>query len=359
MKNYFRLTQSDGSIIKLYKDDIVSLSPKEMTFEKVTKEGIISGYLKFKANGLAFSKVIDLMKDYAKMPFKAAVEAVRHGTHQIEKDCDNLDLLRDVLKEAFPEDKSIPTASANFYYKYFKKEEWGGATKATWKNLPIIKLSEIMPKEEITKTECESRAEFLFGKDGAETIEKIDKIYNLLMEQKELISQRDCIGRELKITPIEGTFQHVGNPVEEKPVELVDGKWYKSTVKNGSLFEYLGNNQVRGFFKGKEWIDIWSWPGRDDLRPATTSEITEALKNEAIKRGLIGGVMVKEPLRNDLKDPHVQKTFTMNSDTYLLENPIRLMNYGYCIMFDGIWATPIPTLTRKEAEEKLNVKIVD
>jgi len=32
---------------------------------------------------------------------------------------------------------------------------------------------------------------------------------------------------------------------------------------------------------------------------------------------------------------------------------------SYNIFQNGIWATPIPTITRKEAEEQLNKKIVD
>jgi len=172
-----------------------------------------------------------ILGDTSKMPFKAACEAIKHGTHQIEKDCDNLDLLRDVLKEAFPEDTDRNVTGTNFKaWDKINSEKFMSRTYP-FDFLPIIKLSEIMTKEENVGFDFLMEMSKLNEKIDRQK-KRIDKIVKVadsmvkkLNEQKELISQRDCVGRELKITPIEGVFQHVGNPVEEKPVELFSDRW--------------------------------------------------------------------------------------------------------------------------------------
>jgi len=164
-----------------------------------------------------------ILGDTSKMPFKAACEAIKHGTHQIEKDCDNLDLLNQILHDAFGS-ACKSQGSAACYYK--AGLYWVGNSGPN--SLPIIKLSEIMPKEEkridIVNTDSvnqvdEFHAKFLNTLSILDkvtvNIEKIKKLQekqeHLLKKNKELISQRDCIGRQLKIKPIEGTLQHLGN----------------------------------------------------------------------------------------------------------------------------------------------------
>ena len=209
-----------------------------------------------------------------------------------------------------------------------------------------------------------------------EKLEKADaivqKINSGLIKQQELISKRDCIGREFKIKPIEGTFQHVGNgtyevkfdapQVEENPVELENNKWWKSEA--GSFIYKVSDTRYYGFINDVCWTEFESndinWDGK--WKAATTEEIAEALKAEAIKRGLVEGV-------------YISRNFSIMKTTVLIDterfpslsgyfydyNDDRngFMLNGFVIFENGVWAQPIPTVTRKEAEEKLGFKILD
>lgn len=86
-------------------------------------------------------------------------------------------------------------------------------------------------------------------------------------------------------------------------------------------------------------------------RKATTEEATEALKNEAVKRGYKEGVYIKYPwfekynLNNETYKPNFE------GDTYLEDESFYYKSVR--VMRDGIWAEIIPTKTIKEAEELL------
>jgi len=163
-------------------------------------------------NPLTYSQMKALiLGDTSKMPFKAACEAIKHGTHQIEKDCNNLDLLRDVLKEAFPEhamlevylNEKISRGDIVFKRHYARLKEL--AIHYYGVDLPIIKLSEIMPKEvnvPLMAVDAAIKALKVKPDNYEETlIQKSERLVydlqELVKENKELISQRDCIGRDI------------------------------------------------------------------------------------------------------------------------------------------------------------------
>jgi len=142
-------------------------------------------------------------------------------------------------------------------------------------------------------------------------------------------------------------------------VKLEVGKWYK--VKNltkGSLgFDGLGQYTLEehqnglcdydeGFnFKQADSI-IWRTNGK--ITEATEQEIFEALKNEAVKRGFKEGVCVKGMDSGDSCMLSSRKSLDYDG----------ALNFGYDIFRNGVWAEIIQTLTKKEAEEKLNCKII-
>jgi hypothetical protein len=147
-------------------------------------------------------------------------------------------------------------------------------------------------------------------------------------------------------------------------VKLEVGKWYKSTYTDNTdpvnksiiFIDSLYVNKVNGYgfdYKGI-WFDKkyncgtvgyhWSL--------ATEQEVFEALKNEAVKRGFNSDIPIHIKSRNAysyLAKPSNSDFFFKNNCLYLWE--IKIFN-------KGIWAEIIPTLTKKEAEEKLNCKIV-
>lgn len=83
--------------------------------------------------------------------FEEAVELVKNGTHAIDKDCDDLELLIEILDNAFPKDYSLECRKKNCitenkYFSLFllKTSNWTGENST---NIPTIKLSQIQPKE--------------------------------------------------------------------------------------------------------------------------------------------------------------------------------------------------------------------
>jgi hypothetical protein len=138
-------------------------------------------------------------------------------------------------------------------------------------------------------------------------------------------------------------------------VKLEVGKWYK--WKNGkALFNYQKDGKIYGFLYGKWHItDYWTWEDLKNIKEATEQEVFEALKNEAVKRGFKEGVMFKSVEKNiDGKD--IINFGSMGNNIYFSKNTL-FNSRGYIFNF-GKWAEIIKTLTKKEAEEKLNCKIV-
>jgi hypothetical protein len=82
------------------------------------------------------------------MKKQEAVQKVKEGTHAIEmnrKEPKHINLLRDILKEAFPNDDLITGGSGNYYTKdYYNNKEWNYYAAT---NLPTIKITEIEQEE--------------------------------------------------------------------------------------------------------------------------------------------------------------------------------------------------------------------
>lgn len=128
------------------------------------------------------------------------------------------------------------------------------------------------------------------------------------------------------------------------------GKWYKCVLERGSLFECLGNGRARGFFQGREWTDDWAYPGSENLRLATDTEVLEALTNEAKKRGFKCAKFIKSAY-ND-------KVYEVTGDRFYLDKDGDFVFGEIIIMKNGIWAKIIKTYTKEEAEKMLNAKII-
>lgn len=139
-------------------------------------------------------------------------------------------------------------------------------------------------------------------------------------------------------------------------VEL--GKWYWVEAQIGHEQDALiyvqdlskdckgnyGFNHAGKWLSGvrdKDGIGSYAiWNNLDLLRPATDTEVFEALKKEAIRRGLIEGVRIKSPFIIGTGDC---ESVTRLSNSYELRKNsfVNLGDWNYTLMRDGIWATPI------------------
>ena len=81
------------------------------------------------------------------MKKQEAISKVKEGTHAIEmnrKEKKDVELLRDILKEAFPNDESKPYGSQDFYEKMYGCDEWDYHYDT---NKKTIKITEIEQEE--------------------------------------------------------------------------------------------------------------------------------------------------------------------------------------------------------------------
>lgn len=132
--------------------------------------------------------------------------------------------------------------------------------------------------------------------------------------------------------------------------------WYKhkyNQFPKWLVYHNFENNEAYGFNANGEWSDKTQ---KDYIKkycePATDSEVLEALTNEAKKRGLVE------------KETYI----ILDNKTFLLEKNISCFQFasngntlfyqGAPLFMNGIWATPIKTYTKEEAEKMLNAKIV-
>jgi hypothetical protein len=136
-------------------------------------------------------------------------------------------------------------------------------------------------------------------------------------------------------------------------VKLEAGKWYWRD--EDELAVYNNGKSTYGFLKGFFICDMLFSFGIG--RKATEQEVFKALKNEAVKRGFVEGVYIKKSgINKDFN--HLNKPisgkFYLNKIDFTLDSD---NGFGY-IFKNGKWAEIIPTITKKEAEDKLNCKIV-
>jgi len=142
---------------------------------------------------------------------------------------------------------------------------------------------------------------------------------------------------------------------KEDKKELVVGKWY---WYEKTLFNYQLDWNVYGFNEDGSWCKTKSWIWKKSTgyeREATPQEIQQALEKEARKRGFTIGVWVDNTNICEIGG----KYLIYIEDFELLGNIFTVGKDCICLMNSkGQWATIIPTITKKEAEEKLNCKIV-
>ena len=149
-------------------------------------------------------------------------------------------------------------------------------------------------------------------------------------------------------------------------VKLEVGKWYKRP-HGKALFFIVGDPkitpfEVYGFDMEGNWMNLEKARTFPDYEiEATEQEVFEALKNEAVRRrfgqiGIYFNSLDNDKCISDIEGFDFWNLEERDSD----ENKynIAVCKYGGVIFRQGIWAEIIPTLTKKEAEEKLNCKIV-
>lgn len=177
------------------------------------------------------------------------------------------------------------------------------------------------------------------------------KNYNITEEQIKTIYSDGC-------TYVKEWFPEVFE------TKLEVGKWYK--WENGAICYHSEYKGDYGFNSNKEWIQHNHWLTNgcnDGFKPATDSEVLEALKNEAVKRGYLNNFEGISCLC-DFDKKKSQEYYKNPKNTFYYEkhaNKLWIQDSSYldiCVFDKGNWATIIPTLTKEEAEKKLNVKIV-
>ena len=147
--------------------------------------------------------------------------------------------------------------------------------------------------------------------------------------------------------------------------KLEVGRWYKYPKQGYAdiMFCFQGvysiNNTSKayGFTRDKNWHEIL---GVDEFEikeyiEATDSEVLEALKNEAIKRGF------EENNYRCLVLPSLTHNVKMNYFYNSSENTLRvgeITGFQNVIFDNGKWAEIIKTYTKEEAEKLLNSKIL-
>lgn len=144
------------------------------------------------------------------------------------------------------------------------------------------------------------------------------------------------------------------------------GKWYNiNTGQSKYLLLYSGDDteSFSGFMEGK-WSNDWLCSKDRNQKyaiKATTEEVKEALKKEALKKYKIGDYVYIDERKTEIRqiDFNEFKYYPNNNEFYVGCDELRMFK-----AFDnGIWASVIPTKTKKEAEELLkelghNFKIV-
>lgn len=153
---------------------------------------------------------------------------------------------------------------------------------------------------------------------------------------------------------------------DKKELVLEVGKWYKNP-NIGSLAyckEILDKNSFygHGFGSnncGNEWFDMSDVEFTcNNWTEATPEEVKETLTKEAVKRGFVEGAWISW---------RTEGIGQINGKMYWAEDCLAIPcnskttkrdNNNFPLFHEGIWAEIIPTLTKAEAEQKLNCKII-
>lgn len=140
--------------------------------------------------------------------------------------------------------------------------------------------------------------------------------------------------------------------------KLEVGKWYVGNLTSTTTYLVYFNGKfgdfvTYGFDSNGEWSDTCGFQENIKYRLATEEEVEEALIKEAEKRGFKKGVRYYDVNKKN-------RVINCDCGIFLYDHDINYMSFmGGGIYDNGKWSEIIPTLTRKEAEEKLGVTIVD
>lgn len=144
-------------------------------------------------------------------------------------------------------------------------------------------------------------------------------------------------------------------------VELIVGEWYKTErFKGNFLIQIVDKDHWRGFNEKGEWENIVPYYGMSndkDFVKATDLEVQSALIEETKKRYKKGDLIyIWKELSDEFKpiDFSEFKFFTKDNQLFVGTKG----NRRGLIFDNGIWQEVIPTMTKQEAEEKLNCKII-
>ena len=145
-------------------------------------------------------------------------------------------------------------------------------------------------------------------------------------------------------------------------------KWYKDN--NSKLLYFIleikdvKNINAYGFDARGNYCESksdYEWGTPDSYTEANNKEVETALINEAKKRGFLKGIYFDNSILKDEDFGHgnqIKKEVHFSecdNGTIWCHSEI---GYNRQLFRNGIWATIIPTITKQEAEEKLNCKIV-
>ena len=168
-----------------------------------------------------------------------------------------------------------------------------------------------------------------------------------------MYSKEEVRGLETEILNIQREAKRLRKRLQNaklKEVETLEvGTWYKDGDKWMGFYD--GENFIYGFDTGGCWYnqsDIYT-PTKKETK-VTPSEVEEALKNEAIKLGMVKGARINHD--------SIFKGLSKNSQVFTGE-------YDYCqtnnilyidgtgIFFKGLWATIIKENTLLEDMQEL------
>ena len=199
----------------------------------------------------------------------------------------------------------------------------------------------------------------------AEVIERIEPTYTITKDQVQSLHRH---GNSITKAFCTDTYPDCFPTV----VEL--NTWYKSSHHEKMLIYPTSKNKsgyLYGYgFNTKGEFLIYKEENRSEclcndsaaeyLIEATTQEVTDALTTEAKKRGFKLGSRIT-PLYSDGSKYFPEENSIDKPLIFFYKNGFLCVNGGvdyYRIFVNGIWAEIIPTLTKQQAEEKLNCKIV-
>jgi len=138
-------------------------------------------------------------------------------------------------------------------------------------------------------------------------------------------------------------------------VKLEVGKWYKSEDEYASKMIVFaeaikGKETIKGYGFGVSGNWLVSMFGSLKWRLATYQEVEAALIAEAKKRGFKEGVYYR----------YKDKPLCEAKGYLVLQSEYKLAfsGSGWIIFQNGVWGEIIPTMTKQEAEAKLNCKII-